>query len=111
MTNQIDIFEMELILNKLNKDAMLESFEFKEQFGQKNKYRITFEGRIFSQNGGYQKKYLDESSQNTQATALQKEQKDFRRNTILLTVILSVGTTIAAVYYLVELYWKHHWFH
>ena len=71
---------------------------------------ITMQGSFFIENGGYSQKSVDASSENTRLKNLETSRKIQSKVLNWLTCIIAVGTLIAAVYYLTELYWEHHWF-
>jgi len=65
-------------------------------------YQITFNGEFFKFNGGYKGEYERNNK------ALLEERKN-QKNMVWLTGILAVGTTIAAYYYLLQIWnWYHH---
>jgi len=65
---------------------------------------ITFEGRLFWEDGGYNGKFISDASENNRLKKIELQQ-------LILTWVLGVSAFVAAVYYCVELYWKHGWFH
>jgi len=89
------------ILNKLVKDGLI---EVKQSIHEINKYPdglqiylITFEGVLFLKQGGY---------------SGEKRRKTILTNLRLVeTWLIAIGAAAAAVYYLTQLYWEHHWFH
>ena len=91
---QIDSVEFQLILQKLFEDK----FVFKKQ---PLDISITFEGKYFAETNGYQGKFERENSEKTRV-------KEYAKRMIWLTRILALGTSIAAWYYLTELYKFYH---
>jgi hypothetical protein len=81
-------------------------------------YRVTFDGKLFFEQGGYSKKYAHDESERNRLTALESSQLEYneaqRKQAATLnklTFWVAVGTLLAAVYYMTELYWNHGWFH
>lgn len=74
-------------------------------------YSLNFDGAYFSSVGnGYLGLDLAKTAQNIRLEAVEHEQKVNRNWLLWLTIILTVSGVITAVYNLVELYWKYHWF-
>jgi len=107
-----ELDELNRILNKLVKDAYIDAHKKEETFdaifGKKVittiRYQTTFEGYIFAEQGGYKAEIKQANAESTRLIAVENQ-------TLLLTLILAVGALIASVYYVVELYWQHGWFH
>ncbi len=74
-------------------------------------YSITFLGEYQNSVGGYHQIQESEESERLRLEEIDKRAKVDRDRVFYLTLVISFGTAIAAVYYLVELYWKYHWFH
>lgn len=98
------------MLKKLIKDGYLTDNPSKDN-PNKSFYFISFEGRLFFESGGYKQKIIDDASENTRLDKIEMSQKVNRRWMTGLTLILAVASLLAGLYYCVELYWKHHWFH
>ncbi|MEI8280656.1 MAG: hypothetical protein WCG87_12930 [Bacteroidota bacterium] len=104
--------EIEGIVQKLEKDNYITSYKketsrvwsidpTKEKI-----YRITFEGRVFIQQGGY-------SAENESKMAGEQRLRDAERNaraiqitTLILTLFVALGSIVAATYYFLEI-WKN----
>ena len=107
------------ILNHLIKDGYLrcETRNIFKQIGSgaakvdETFYYTTFEGEVFEITGGYQGKSNRQNAENIRLDKIEKNQSLHRLWMTWLTAILAVGTTLAAIYYCVELYWNHGWFH
>ena len=111
----IELNELKLILDKLEVDRFA-THDYVE--GQKSitgtkmpTYKITFEGLYFSKSGGYYQKSLNDTSENIRLKSLEVSRQSQGRALNWLTFWIALGTIIAAIYYLTELYWKYHWFH
>lgn len=95
------------IMYKLKKDRYVDShlrpFNPKENESQTEHYFITFEGILFCEQDGYQGQINQRNAESIRIEKINKAQIDYQRNTIVLTVILAVGTAISAVYYLIEI--------
>jgi hypothetical protein len=68
-----------------------------------NIYLITFEGRIYLEQGGYTQQRIKENAENIRLNKIENNQRLHRVLITILTVVLAIGTSIAAVYYLHEL--------
>ena len=99
--------ELTEILHTLEIDGRI----FTEESNGVKLYKSTFDGRLFAADGGYQGKINRQNAENTRLAKLEQSQKDYQIWMTWLTAILAVGTTIAALYYCVDLYWHHGWFH
>ena len=75
------------------------------------RYHATFEGKVFNDLNGYAGNSIRRNAENIRLDKIEKNQRVHRVWMTWLTAILAVGTTLAAIYYCVELYWNHHWFH
>jgi hypothetical protein len=62
-------------------------------------YSITFEGRIFITKGGYTREIQELKRNNQRLHNIEKQQQSNKKWMLGLTIILAIGTTIAAVYY------------
>ncbi len=84
---QLDLWgELVSILNKLEKDEFV---EFDDRDDPNRVYRITFEGKLFKQLGGYKEKDKIEKA------------KNLRMN--LQNFAIALGTSVAGAYYLLEI--------
>jgi len=96
------IYFFPMILQKLVKDGYLLFDNSVKGFDAS--YSIALEGKLFSDSGGYKMEAIRNS-------IVENSAKANKTLLTLLTFFVSVGTMIAATYYLTELYWKYHWFH
>lgn len=87
---------LRLIMNKLVKDA----YVFFEQHDSTKVYKITIEGLIFQKLGGYEQKLNNDTLHERQEESNQNTQ----RILFWFTFIVAVGTLIAAVYYILEIW-------
>ena len=77
-------------------------------------YSITFTGQIFDLEGGYITKRRNDVAENIRLDNIEHAQKSFRRTQNVLLFLASVGTLIAAWYYLMYLnkdfyhWWYYH---
>lgn len=72
---------------------------------------LTAEGLYLISEGGYQKRKINRDAENTRLDKIERGQRDFRRTQNVLLILVALGTLIAALYYCVDLYWHHGWFH
>ncbi len=72
-------------------------------------YKLSFEGKVFIQQGGYREQFKVNVAENIRLDNLEKRQKHFEWNQTLLLTLVAVGTLIAAVYYLMEIGVHYHW--
>lgn len=105
--SDLDSYEIDQILNKLLKDGYVIYDNDGRQIDFINseyiKVLITFEGKLFHQQGGYNQKLINDSYESNRLERIEKVQ-------LVLTIILAVSAFVAAVYYLVDLYWRYGWF-
>ncbi|MFE3872203.1 hypothetical protein ACFX5F_13320 [Flavobacterium sp. ZS1P70] len=73
-------------------------------------YNISFEGRVFIKNGGYenqnrenQKKENWNNEMTERQNALEEQQSSNQFQLVLLTWVIAIGTLVAAAYYLIEI--------
>ncbi len=103
--NSVDfIIDLPEILEQLTIDGYL--IENKEREWDKI-YSISFKGKIFSKNGGYSELERTKNAENIRVGNVEKRQRAYESNMVRLTWILAIGTTVAAIYYLLEII-KHH---
>ncbi len=69
-------------------------------------YGTTFKGELFHQEGGYQGRLDRQNSESIRVDTLEKRQKVYESNMVLLTWILAVSGFVAACYYGLEI-WKY----
>jgi len=72
-----------------------------------NQLKITFRGIMFINSGGYSQKKINDDAQNNRLEKLEQSQKDYQNYIVWLTGILALGTTVAGVYYFLEIYDTH----
>ena len=93
----VDFGEINNILDKLYQDGKIkmEMTQEREYY-----YRVTFEGSLFIEQGGYTQQQTERDYNAKLAANLRRLQY----HTWWLTVVIAVGTTVAAVYYAIEVY-------
>lgn len=73
-------------------------------------YSITFNGVFFIRHeGGYSDLINQKNSDRKRILLLEDHQKKYQRNQTILTVILVIGSSIAAIYYGIEVCKFFHW--
>jgi hypothetical protein len=92
-TNVGDKNEVLMILDKLVRDGYV-LYDSRDRL-----YTTTFEGEFLKDTGGYVG--LEESR--LYKESLLVEQRNLQKNTFKVTVILMIGTSIAAIYYGIEI--------
>jgi hypothetical protein len=97
--------ELTMILNKLVKDDCVarETITNAKSLEKSIDYRITFEGLLFYQQGGYEQELIRHRAENTRLDNIESSQRQFRRTQNVLLTLVAVGTLVAALYYSVEL--------
>ena len=95
------IIESGLILEQLADDGNIKK--------EGDLYSITFKGKYFSKNGGYTQKNINNASESIRLDNLEHRQKRYEQTQTLLLTLVSVGTLISAVYYLIEIGKHFHW--
>lgn len=88
------------IVDKLMKDGYVSNL-------MGTNHEATYEGILMDHLGGYRQSYLNANRD----VWLQKNQTAIQTGMFWLTLIVAVGTIVAALYYGTELYWKYGWFH
>ena len=101
------------ILNKLVKDGYVDFKEDNFKSGhilieRPNKYFITFDCGLFHQQGGYAEQLRNQNSHDARMESLEDSAKANRQWMLWLTVLVALGTTVAASYYLLEI--LNHWY-
>jgi len=99
--------EIQKILNKLIKDGYIDYTEHEvyEQTGSfagrkfERVYSATWEGIYFYEIGGYRQSFNEKKRLNNLETNVQK----LNKRAYLLTLIIAIGTSIAAIYYFIEI--------
>ncbi|ASU35374.1 hypothetical protein [Mucilaginibacter xinganensis] len=108
--------EISLILKKLDKDGYVTTFagdKFNpdtETTSYINQFCITFDGKIFLKQGGYNLEDIRFREQNTKLETLKSDQ--IKRDEFLktLTIWIAVGSVLSAFYYSIEIYKEFHLF-
>jgi len=110
--------QVRLILNKLKKDEYADEVESfvpdRLGVGAQEKfisYKITFEGSVFKASDGYAGERLLLNAENIRLERIEQKARANQKILMLLTIFVCLGTLAQAIYALVELYWKYHWFH
>jgi hypothetical protein len=107
------LVDVRLILNQLIKDGYVEKVQERKavpvQFYDEE-YCITFGGKLHYDSGGYYQRSLNDASENVRLKNLEIARQTQGKALNWLTFWIALGTLIAAIYYLTELYWKYHWF-
>jgi hypothetical protein len=102
----VDAGEVLSILNKLVKDEYAELVRVnpfdKDEFYER--WQIAFEGRVFIEQGGYTQQRANLNAEKIRMDKFDNAQKDFRRSQNMLLSLVALGTLIAAVYYLSQLF-------
>ena len=100
------------ILKRLEKDGYVECDDraVTHEHPENRVYRLTFDGRFWIENGGYHAEADRQNAESIRVGKIERAQRDFRRTQNVLLILVSLGTLMAGVYYLVELYWNHGWF-
>lgn len=99
--------ELSLILFKLIKDGFVETKRIRDTYPT-NCYYITFEGVLFKEQGGYDQKLITAN----QAKYNLSYQISLYSNLNRLTFWIAFGTSVAAVYYGIEIgKWIYNCFH
>ncbi len=114
--------EIRQIVSKLIKDDYAEELKVKQPYNGPSgfespdgtywiSYKITFEGELLRQSGGYVQKEAIAAYENTRLEEIERKATANQRFLTWLTVIVAVGTLAQALYSLTKLYWEHGWFH
>jgi len=94
-------------VNKLDKDELVECRKSIQNDNIEYKYyKTTFKGELFIQDGGYIGKAKVLEHEKNQLEILQLSQIETQSKLVMLTCIIAIGTFIAALYYLLEI-WKY----
>ncbi|MDB5086197.1 MAG: hypothetical protein JWR09_191 [Mucilaginibacter sp.] len=112
--------ELQAILNQLAENRFIEDLPHNYEsspsaaFGSHpktiRKYSITFQGMLFCQiNRGYEMDQIAKDAENTRLSMLETETTTNRTLTTRLTILVAVGTGIAAIYYLYLLWQELCW--
>jgi hypothetical protein len=106
--------EIQKILNKLAKDGYVDyrDHEVYEQTGAfagkkvERVYSVTWEGIYFHDIGGYSQSFHEKRRLTNLETNVQK----LNKRAYFFTLIIAIGTSIAAIYYLIEILKSLRWF-
>jgi len=94
--------EFKQILEKLEKDGFL--------INENNKTHLSFEAKYFIREGGYTAKIERLKATETDNRAFRIREEGRSSRMVYITIVLAVGTSIAALYYLNELCCSYRWF-
>lgn len=95
------------ILDKLYKDGYVHAKDVNFSGLDRRVYAVTFEGTLFSQNGGYRAQ-LDATNADADHRATEAQRNKYQ---YWVTVSIGVSTGIAAIYYFLEIRQKHSGFY
>jgi hypothetical protein len=101
------------IMEILEKDGFIKRLNLNSGISMIDKYRdclITMQGSLFIEDGGYTQERINETETKTRLIALELRQSRMANRLFWINLTIAIGTSIAALYYLTELYWKYHWF-
>ena len=94
-----------VLIDGLNTYSPNREFEYVEDY-----YSITFDGRFFIQAGGYVRRAELNLSENIRMEKLEIATTANQLLTTRLTILIAVGTLLAAIYYGIEIYKELHLF-
>ena len=66
-------------------------------------YNITWEGQFFISEGGYIGRHQRETSEKRRLDAVEQQTRMTNKQMVTLTLFVAIGTSIAALYYLLEI--------
>jgi hypothetical protein len=98
-----DEFDLTAIIQKLKEDKLI-------RFDDSNQFKISLDGRVFIAKGRYQGEIERANAEKVRLYQLKNRQSKLAVRQYYINLTIAIGTGIAAVYYLVGLYWKYHWF-
>ena len=87
---------LQVIINKLVKDEFVSLIHVYTE----KSFKITFEGLVFHQQGGYKQKLVNDNFIKSQQDSNKKTQKIL----FWFTGIVAIGTLISAIYYCIEIW-------
>jgi hypothetical protein len=67
-------------------------------------YFITFDGKVHITSGGYEGDFTSKNKEKARISSLEKVQNKVQCQMVILTSIIALGTLIAAIYYLKEIF-------
>ena len=110
---ETELSELLLILNKLNQDKFINienrqikhitAPDIEEIITIELYFSITFDGRIYSQEGGYTRKKEKEDIELGRLKTLEQNERMQAKGLIILQLIIAIGTAIASLYYIMEM--------
>ncbi len=110
---EIENSELLLILNKLEQDKFIEvenreakhttAPDKEEIITIESYFSITFEGRLFNQEGGYARKKAREDIELNRLKTLEQNERKQAKGLVFLQIIIAIGTAIASFYYILEI--------
>ena len=107
--------ELRIILRKLIRDKFVDRFsgltllraDDETGYVLDSKIQRNFEGDLFIEGGGYTQERKDKAN----IEILKNIQNKLLERQYWINVTIAIAAGVTAVYNLVELYWKYHWFH
>ncbi|MFH1319602.1 MAG: hypothetical protein ABII90_02985 [Bacteroidota bacterium] len=84
---KLNLEEYEVIMNKLKSDGFIKYY--KKELGQEEDVKLTFEGKLFIESGGYAGKIKKENSKN--------------RLRQVTTIAVATGTTLGGLWGLIQI--------
>ncbi len=81
------------------------------RFDDPNQFKISLNGQVFIARDGYQGDIDKANEEKNRIYQLEIRQSQMASRLYWINLTIAIGTSIAAIYYIVELYWKYHWFH
>ena len=93
--DDIEPFRFTKVLLKLEKDSYVSSLDAADN---SLVYIITFEGSVFVESGGYTGAEVRRLSKNIRLESVERSTKANQNATLLLTIVVAVGTVIPAIH-------------
>ena len=101
-----------IVLNQLQEDGYIKEYRYElDDIKMASGYTITFKGRLFYQEGKYTGKFNKENEGKDKTAKSDRQAKANQMAILLLTYVVSCGTTIPAVYYCLEIRQHHYGFY
>lgn len=104
----IEFGEVSDVLRKLLADGYLEKLEsgVPDTDDYRVFYKVSFNGLVFNEQDGYMGEVLEKQ----RLVKLEGRERRLSLATFRLTVVLALSAFVGALYYCVDLYWRHGWF-
>jgi hypothetical protein len=99
-----------LILEKLKKDGFGEVMLPTPGLPESITAILTFEGRVFVEQGGYKQKQLDQNAEKNRVEKLETSQRELMKRLNFLTGWVAFGTVALALIELLSITLEYHWF-